>query len=147
MLEIKLWVKSFRRSTHRKQDNKISFPKSFQEFDTSFSLSQEIHYLRQKLMHARMILEKTLDTLDDLKAFARRLAYYGQLHPHDTGTLQTELHNISSETKNHYLTSCKILSLSEDVRLMVRSQSHLTRRIKWPAKTKANSRSLLNIEQ
>lgn len=106
-----------------RQDHKISFPKSFKEFDLNFSFSQQLHILRQKLDHARFILENTLSTVASLKVHAKKVAQIITLSTSVHHSFQNELENISSELRNHFLTACKLLRLLEAIRLMVNFSS------------------------
>ena len=101
------------------QDRKISFPKSFKEFDVDFSFSQRLHVLHTKLEHARFILENTLNTIASLKIHANKVAFTVSLSTTIAVSLQCELDNTTSEMKNHLLTTCKLLRLSKDIRQMV----------------------------
>ena len=75
--------------------------------------------MRQKLTHARMILENTLNTIGSITAQAERLAQVGNIPSDLAESFHCQLGNISSDIRNYFLTSCKLLSLSDDIRSMV----------------------------
>lgn len=99
----------------------MSISKPFREFEVSFSFSQRIHVLRKKLNHARCILENTRDTLASIRSHAQKVAQMSNLSISQNESLQSNLKNISSELYSHLSTTCKLLRLSGDIRLMVHS--------------------------
>ncbi|KAL8998433.1 MAG: hypothetical protein Q9188_006097 [Gyalolechia gomerana] len=99
-------------------DRKVSFPKPFREYEVNFSFSQQIHVLRQKLNHARYILENTQDTLASIKSHAQKVVQSSNLPTLETESLQYRLENVSSELCNYLSITCKLLRFSQDIRLM-----------------------------
>lgn len=102
-----------------KQDSKVSVPKPFNEFETDFSTTQNIHSIRRKLHHTISILDGILDVLANLAAHAELVGELMSLSLPARSVLRTELDQISSEMKSYKSVAQNLLQLSDDIRFMV----------------------------
>ena len=89
------------------------------DFEVDFSFSQRLHHLRTNLDHARFILENTIETVASLRAHADQVAQICALKTSMITSFHCELESIASELRHQFLTACKLLRLSDDIRLMV----------------------------
>ena len=94
--------------------------KPYDEFGLSLSSKQQVHSLRQKLYHARSILANTLNTIRSIGAHEDKVAKMGNLEASIHNSFQDELRNLSGELKNYQQTVRKLLSVSDDTKIMVR---------------------------
>lgn len=102
------------------QDSNIAICKPYGEFGLSFLSKQQVHQLQQKLHHTRSILKNTLSTVSAIKMHAEDFAQACNLSVSTRSGFQRELRSLSGELKNHQETTRKLLSLADNIRLMVR---------------------------
>lgn len=103
------------------QNEKVSFPILFKQFDLTFSLSQQIHVIRKKLFHVRCILENTRETLMSIQFHAQKVSRINKSPLLQMELFHLQSKNISNELHSHLSTTCKLLRFSKDINLMVLS--------------------------
>lgn len=103
------------------QDSNIAICKPYREFGLSFSSKQQVHNLQQKLYHSRSILANTLSTVSVIGTHEDDIFRVCNLPVSMHDDFQRELRNLSSELRNYKQTTRKLLSLANNIRLMVRS--------------------------
>lgn len=105
---------------HGEQDMNIAICKPYSEFGLSFLSKQQLHQVQQRLHHTRSILTNTLRTVSAIKIHAEDLAQAYNLSASTQDGFQRELRSLSGELKNYQETTQKLLSLANNIRLMVR---------------------------
>lgn len=103
-----------------KQNEEIVISKPYEEYRIGFSSRQQVHSLRLKLHHARSILANTLNTIITIRTHEETIANLCKLPVPIHRDFQHELDNIVSELQNHEQTVQELLSVSNDIGLMVR---------------------------
>jgi hypothetical protein len=101
------------------QDAKVSVLKPFNEFETDFSMTQNMHSIRGKLHHTVSILNGILDVLTNLAAHAEVVGELMSLSLPVRSVLRTELDQISSKMKSHRSVAQSLLQFSDDICFMV----------------------------
>ncbi|KAH8598396.1 hypothetical protein B0O99DRAFT_738672 [Bisporella sp. PMI_857] len=99
-------------------NEQVAICKPYHEFEIDFSSMQQVHNLRQKLFYAHSILKNTANTLSSIGTHEHCIARIGKLSTCIHDQFQRELRNMSSELKNYGQTVRKLLSQSNDIRLM-----------------------------
>ena len=75
--------------------------------------------MRQKLNHARAILEALMDVIASISRCSATLEGQTSYDSSVQLAFQTDLNNISNDLRNHERIVKKLLAFSEDIRLMV----------------------------
>ncbi|KAI1074716.1 hypothetical protein F5B20DRAFT_562757 [Whalleya microplaca] len=96
-------------------DEEITIFKPYSEFEVNFSSKQQVHYIQQKLHHARSILANTSNTIKTISKHEETVAKMCNLPLSVHQVFQRELHNISNELGSHKQTARKLLSSSQDI--------------------------------
>lgn len=98
------------------QSRRVSFPKPLKKFDFDFTLSQHLQIVRQKLHHARMILDGTLRTIAAIASHVEATWKVAGDTPTALHNLfLRELRNISYDLHAHRSTATELLDLSADI--------------------------------
>lgn len=118
---MEMWdLKLSKKMLTRFQDQPMSFPKSFKEFEVNFSLSQRVHVMRKKLNYALCTLKNTQNTVFSIRSLLRKLTQKNKLAISQFELFEIKLKNVFNELDNYFSMTTHLLRFSEDIRVMVR---------------------------